>query len=94
MTGQTYTPKVKADCFTPIQVIGTSQFVLLDIIETASSVETGILSAKSLIRKPRKEDQGQRVPPKVKYSENHAETLGKEGYWTQKTQKAANLGTK
>ena len=47
-----------------------------------------------LIRKPRKVDQGQRVPPKVRNSKNLVETLAKEGCRTQKTPKAVDPGTK
>ena len=96
MTGHTNAPQVVADCFTKIQVIGTSQFVfvILDIIRTTSSAETSFLSTESLIRKPRKGDQGQKVPLEVRDTKNIAETLGKEGYRTQKPQKVAYPGTK
>ena len=58
MTGHTNTPQVEMDCFTPIQVIETIQFVLHNFghYRDHFSVETGFLSVESIIMKPREVD--------------------------------------
>ena len=81
------------DCFTPIQVIGTSRFVLRDLGHHWDA-ETDFLFVDLLIRKPRKVDQGQKVPSEGRDSKNIAETLGTVGCRTQKSPKTADSGTK